>query len=139
MKRRLQFSLRGLLGLAALVCLSLGGRHLLETYGNSLDAEDPKAGLPIRVKARYFCLFGPTECYFDVGYETPDGSQLSDGTLGMSSGELAKRSWLCLYRIESELEPVDQPCQLIFYLYRLEKRWGGGRVWTVKEKIVDVK
>lgn len=140
-RRFLQFSLRGLLGVAALVCLFLGGRHLLETYGNRLDVEEARVGVPIRVNARYFCLLGPAECILQIGYETADGLPLSDRTFGNSGVDRAERSWLCLYGLESERPPIDQPRQLIVYLKRHEKPAGTGasRVWTIKEGIVDVK
>ena len=142
MKRRfLQFSMRGLLGFAALVCLCLGARHLLKTYGNWLEVEEARAGVPILVKARCIWPFGPTECCFYVGYETADGSTLSDRTSGVSNFDCVERSWLCLYSLESELMPVDQPRQLVVYVNRYEKPFGQrvGRFRHLKEKIVDVK
>jgi hypothetical protein len=140
-RRFLQISLRGLLGLAALVCLLLGGWHWIESYGNHLDIEEVRLGETIRVKARYFWLLGPAECQLEVGYETADESELSDGTLGVSMGDRVKRSWLCFYSMDEELDPVDRPCQLIVYFKRHEKftGQGGGRVWTLQEKIADVK
>jgi hypothetical protein len=139
-RRFLQFSLRGLLGLAALVCLALGTWHWIETYGNRLDVEGARVGVPVRVKARCLWPFGPTECYIYVGYETADGSPLSDGTSGVSNLDCVERSWLCLYSLESELMPVDQPRQVVVYTKRYEERGQGvGRFWHLKEKIVDVK
>ena len=140
MTRRFQFSLRALLAFAAVICVLLGGWHLLQTYGNRLDVENPRLGAPIRVKATYFCPLGPSQCHLSLGYMTADGSQLSDGTLGRSAGDMIKRSWLCLYSMESELEPVDQPCQLIIEFKRYEKppARGGGRVWDIEEQVVEV-
>jgi len=133
--------LRALLGLTATICLMLGGRHLLETYGNRVDVENVEIGAPIRIKATCFHFFGPAECEFSLGYTTADGSELSEGTLGWSDGPLVKRSWLCFYSFESELWAVNRPCQLIVYFHRHEKPagQGGDRVWTLQEKVVDVK
>ena len=141
-RRFVQFGLRGLLGFAVVVCLLLGGWNLLETYGNRLDVEDARVGQPMPVKATYFRLFGPPECYLEVGYDTQDGSELSDGTLGMSEFHTVKRSWMCLYSIETELEPVDRPCQLVVEFERYEKPWGhqtGTKVRKLQEKVIDVK
>lgn len=129
------------MGLAAVVCILLGGCHLLDTYGNWLDVGDAIIGQPIPVKATCIRLFGPPECYLEVGYDTADGSELSDGTLGMSEGHTVKRSWLCLYRIETEFEPVDRPCQLVFEFEQCEKPWGhqtGTKVRKLQEKVIDV-
>jgi hypothetical protein len=104
-RRFFQFSLRGLLGLAAFACLALGGRHLLETYG------------------------------------TADGSQFSDGTVGSVVGNRVRRTWLCLYSIEAELDPVERPCQIIVHFDRNEYAGPepGTPAWRLQEKIVDVK
>lgn len=142
MKRRfLQFSLRGLLGFAAIICLLLGARHLLETYGNRLDVEDAKVGDFIRVKARYFRVFGPSECVLEAGYKAADGSMLPTRNYGMSSIQSVEREWLCLYRSEWELYPVNGPCQLMLELKRYDAPDfdPDGKEWTIQEKIVDLK
>jgi hypothetical protein len=141
MSRRFQFSLRALLGFAVLACLVLAGRYLLGTYGTRLDVEIPRVGDPIRVKATYFRLFGPRECRLFVEYRIADGSLLSSGAIGASQGDIIKRSWLCLYTIETELEPIDRPCSLIVRLYRFDKfvLQSGGKFWPLKEKMVEVK
>lgn len=60
--------------------------------------------------------------------------------LGMSEENYVKRRWLCLYSMESELDPVDRPCQIIVELMRHEKPPGRGsrKVWTLKEKTIEV-
>jgi hypothetical protein len=123
-----------LLGLAALVCFSLGGWHLLETYGNRLDVDEVRIGAPIRIEASYVWLFGPEKCNLVVGYAIA-------GDSGSISKYLrVKRSWLCLYSVESDFDPVDRPCQIIIYFRRYSRFGRGfGRKWTLKEKIVDVK
>jgi hypothetical protein len=139
MSRRFQFSLRALLGLAAVVGLLLGGWHLLDTYGNRLDVDEVRIGAPVKIKAGYVCLFGPHECNLSVALESIDGSEIAPGIARVSEVDLVERSWLCLYRVEWEFEPVEQPCRLIVSFCRHEKFNRSGRLWTLKEKIMDVK
>lgn len=132
-RRFLQFSLRGLLGVAALVCLALGGRHLIETYGSSISVETTKAGEPILVRATYCCPFGPRECDLVVGYATADDGASVRRHFG------GKRSWLCLYKVECEFNLYQRPRQITLFLRRYEKTLEKGyRAWPVKERAVDV-
>lgn len=128
MRRRFQFSLRSLLGLAALVCVLLGGWHLLETYGTSVEVVNPRIATPIRIRGTYFWPFGPRECTLYVGYSR------SDDTGCVQKYLRAKKSWLCFYSVEYELDPVSRPCQIQAHFGRYEHSTG----WTIKEKIVDV-
>lgn len=95
----------------------------------------------IRVKARYFCVFGPSECVLEAGYKAADGSMLPTRNYGMSSVQLAAREWLCHYRMEWELYPVNGPCQLRLELKRYDTLdfAPDGKQWTIQDKIVDVK
>jgi hypothetical protein len=127
--------LRGLLGLAALICLVLGGWHLLHAYGTSLKVESPRVGEPFRVKATKFRPFGPRYCALEIVFE-----ELGDGTLGMMRSKLAERSWGCFYATEIDFEPIDHPCQVIVCLQRHERTPSmTGTSWRLREKIVDVK
>ncbi|HEV3342890.1 MAG TPA: hypothetical protein VG125_21130 [Pirellulales bacterium] len=133
-RRVLQFSLRGLLGLAAFVCLALGCWHLLETYGTSLKVESPRVGELFRVKATNFRPFGPPHCALEIVFEE------LGGTLGRTRSKLAERSWGCFYATEIDFEPIDHPCQVIVYLQRHERTGVmTGKSWLLKERIVDVK
>ena len=130
--------------MAALACLLLGGRHLLETCGNRLDVEQSGVGVPIRARVRYFRVLGPPECELEIEYETADGSQFSDGTVGSTFGNRVRRTWLCFYSMEHEFDPVDRPCRLI--VYARQHDWftedpfsEDGTVRTLRERIVDVK
>ncbi|HVW37404.1 MAG TPA: hypothetical protein VHB99_08860 [Pirellulales bacterium] len=106
MRRRFQFSLRALLGLAAGVCLLLGGKHLLETYGQRIEVEQPVVGKPIKIRARYIRLFGPSDVLIFIDVVTSTGREE-----GWAEG--AGRSWLCCYETETEImKPVKEPCQL---------------------------
>jgi hypothetical protein len=127
-RRFLQFSLRGLLGLAALVCLLLGARHLLETYGSSIRVESTRTGQPIHVKATYCLPFGPSECGLAVGYETDDKGSVRRHFA-------VKRSWICLYKVECDFPLYPRPRQITLFL----RRETGYRDWTVRESVVDVK
>ncbi|HVX14150.1 MAG TPA: hypothetical protein VHC22_23390 [Pirellulales bacterium] len=141
MKRRfLRFSLRGLLALLTLACVLLGIWHLLETYGDGLDVEDARVGTTIRVRARYFCPLGPRECPLALTYQTADGTALSEGMMGVSLGNRAERSWLCLYSTEFDLDPVDHPCQIRVAFGRYMRLGQGvSSLRTLKQKTVDVK
>jgi hypothetical protein len=133
-RRFLQFSLRWLLGLAALVCLCLGGRHLLETYGSRMEIETARIEA-LRVKATYCRLFGPPEHRLELEYEAID-SVLTHGAHSVHRGEMARRSWLCLYTIEGDFpNPVTHPCQLVVYF----RCYGEGGCENVKVATVDVK
>lgn len=139
-RRFLQFSLRGLLGAVVLLCLFLGGRHLLETYGSQIEIESARIGEPIYFKARYFCLFGPAQCHLGVACKAADGSWLTEGVYGATHDDHVKRSWLCLYTMKSGLYPVTRPCQVIVTFDRIEELPTGeteGRL--LKEVTVDVK
>lgn len=140
MKRRfLQFSLRGLLGFAAVVCLALGGRHLLETYGNSIEVRTARVGEPLRLKARYFCVLGPAERHLGLACEAADKSWLAEGVYGSTHSDIVKRSWLCLYTMEADLYPVTRRCQVVVSLDRLEEVGPGETEGTLlKETTVDV-
>jgi hypothetical protein len=107
--------LRGLLGLAALVCLLLGGRHLLNTYGNYIEAGDLALGEPIRVKGRMIRVFGPQRRQIQVAARnigTPGQRQMGD-TEGSSDMVWADRSWLCCYEFDCELDAMYIPGQWI--------------------------
>ena len=105
MSRRFQFSLRTLLGLAAIICLMLGGWHLLETYGNYMDVGDMAVGKPITVKGRVIRVLGPPKCWIEASSSVAD-EQLEDGS---SHAEWIRRSWLCCYEFEYELYPIKNP------------------------------
>jgi hypothetical protein len=132
--------LGGLSGFAVLVCLALGAKHLLETYGNRLDVEDAKVGDFIRVRARYFCVFGPPECELEAQSKEADGALLS-------WSNFVKREWLCLYRTDWELDPVNGPGQVTITIKRHDDPdryndpdWQPGMgERIIQEKIVDVK
>jgi hypothetical protein len=127
MSRRFQFSLRALLGLAAIASLSLGGWHLLETYGTYVDAENPRVGEPIRISGRFVWLFGPNECHLDIGHTWADESGCT------FSYCVGKRSWLCFYSVEQDFDPVDRPGQIEVFLNRREGLRRGllrKRSWT---------
>jgi hypothetical protein len=98
----------------------------MATYGAYVDTENPRVGEPIRVKGR--CFFLPDDCTLVLGYRTDD-------TGCVEKYLRAKRSLLCLYRAEYDLDPVDRPCQIVVYLNIHD----GADSWTVKEQIVDVK
>jgi hypothetical protein len=44
-----------------LICLGLGGWHLLMTYGQFIEAEPALVGQPIKIRGRYFHFFYASE------------------------------------------------------------------------------
>jgi hypothetical protein len=105
MSRRFQFSLRGLLGLATVACLLLGGWHLLKTYGNRIEVIGAS-----RVKGRYIRVLGPTQCHLVVAARGPDG------IVWWSHERDVKRSRLCCYDFDWELGPQPPDERLTFEL-----------------------
>jgi hypothetical protein len=105
MSRRFQFSLRTLLGFAALICLLLGGRHLLDTYGSHLEVSDAALGKPIRLKGRLVRVFGPAKCVVTFWGDVDQ----TDVCEWLHSKEV-ERSWLCFYEFDYEsFCSLDEP------------------------------
>jgi len=103
-RRFLQFSLRGLLGLAALPCFLLGSRHLLETYGPCMKVSDTSDG-KARVQWRFVRFFGRPEYTFGATFIS--SSELESWT-GVGS---IHRSWLCCYEFDQRYD--KEPGELI--------------------------
>jgi hypothetical protein len=136
-RRWAQFSLRTLLAVMAGICIFLGGRHLLETYGQRIEVDQSIVGRPIKVRARYIRLFGPPDCFVIVELATPTGD------VWFAVAEPAVRSWLCYYETEQiQMKPVHEPCQLSLTMGEiLELGQRGGkpeRRKIVKRITVDV-
>src|SRR5215469_7313719 len=104
MSRRLQFSVRALLGAAFAIGLMLGLLHLLEKYGQKIQPTQAVVGAPITINARYVRPFGPPECVIFVEARLPSGARLME--------KVAKRSWLCFYVVEFQAPPINEPFQL---------------------------
>jgi hypothetical protein len=115
----LQFSLRGLLGFSAIICLLLGGWHLLNTYGNYMEVGKLAVGKPIRVKGRFIRVFGPKRRTIAVGVSArnigaPESRQMGD-TEGSSRVAVVDRSWLCCYEFDRELDAMNIPGQWVIF------------------------
>jgi hypothetical protein len=110
MSRRFQFSLRGLLGIAAVVCAAFGGIHLLNAYGSWIEVSDLAVGKPVIVKGRYIRLFGPPKLLIFIQIKEPKPKGRF-GYYGSCVGSRQRR-WLCLYSLEAEFARLDEPCEL---------------------------
>lgn len=114
-RRFLQFSLRGLLGFSALVCLALGGWHWLDTYGSYMEVGDLAVGKPILVKGRVIHLFGPQRCWIQVSANHfPDN--------GLHHSGWVDRSWLCCYEFEFDLGVLYAPGGWIISSAEVDRR-----------------
>jgi hypothetical protein len=107
-RRFLQFSIRGLLSFAALVCLLLGGWHLLHAYGNYIKVSTAAVGKPMRVKGRLVRVFGPPKCSIEIDGHIPNRSSPL-----WREGTWAARSWLCCYEFDEETAPLMKPGELM--------------------------
>lgn len=71
MSRRFQFSLRALLGLAVIVCLCFGARHIYVMHVASYVIADAKVGEPIVLRGQFFLLDAPASMGIRVGIAEP--------------------------------------------------------------------
>jgi hypothetical protein len=101
MSRRFQFSLRALLGLAAVVCLLLGCWHLLTKHGQYVVATPAKIGEPITVDGQLVCFCGPSLLYVELVGEPPLDRLVQNIYV-------IKRSWGCLYRLKTKIDPISR-------------------------------
>ena len=121
MTRRFQFSLRALLGAAVVVCLLLGGWHLLWTYGQYVEAEPAKLGRSFSVKGRILRPAGPQELAYHFRIERPDGVCLLNL---FGEGYIARKGWLGTYRIDTTVELYESdigPGEYRLSLYTLQR------------------
>jgi hypothetical protein len=127
-RRFLRFSLRGLLGLVALVCLALGGRHLLDVYGDRIDVLDARVGETIHVRARRVRFLGPPKQLFDLQIDRPETGQF------WFFYRWAERSWGFLYTVDAEFRPISTQGDLTVTLYEnkeTDPRLAGEGRWRV--------
>jgi hypothetical protein len=64
-RRWFQYSLKSLMAAVVLICLGLGGWHLLFKYGQYVEAESAVVGQPIKIRGRFFHFFASED---DRGY-----------------------------------------------------------------------
>jgi hypothetical protein len=57
MVRRFQFRLKSLMATVVVICLGLGGWHLLWTKGRYVEAEPALVGQPIKIRGRFLHFF----------------------------------------------------------------------------------
>src|SRR5690242_4654325 len=103
MPRRFQFSLKTLLWLTATVCLLLGARHLLETYGRYMKIGNIALGESIAIRGQVIHLFGPPKIYVEI-----QSYNLEAPSLAWTSWGWLERSWLCRYDF-NETALIDTP------------------------------
>ena len=102
-RRWFQFRLRSLLGLVFVICLGLGGWHLLFVYGQYVEAEPAVVGQPIKVHGRFF---GRDERYY-LAASPVDEPTFSGRCFGIGwYGEAESVGWW-MYEFEGNLSPLD--------------------------------
>jgi hypothetical protein len=123
-RRFLQFSLRGLLALTVLVCLFLGARHLLKTYGNQIEAIGKS-----RIKGRYIRVLGPTQHHLVVAARFANDD---DDLVRWTHEAKVDRSWLCCYDFDWELGPQPFDDRLTFDLCQ----WDETKLAVIKSNAI---
>jgi hypothetical protein len=62
-RRWYQFNLKSLMAVVVLICLGLGGGHLLFVYGQYVEAEPAVVGQPIKIRGKFFHFGGKDPAY----------------------------------------------------------------------------
>jgi hypothetical protein len=84
------------------ICLGLGGWHLLWTKGQYVEAEPVVVGQPIKIHGRFFRFFaGDEQRRYHIVVEKPGRR------MWITHGD-ADTAWWCL-AIEVELHQIDEP------------------------------
>jgi hypothetical protein len=105
-RRWFQFSLRSLLGLVVVICLTLGGWHLLMTYGQWVEAEPAVVGQPIKIHGRFFHFFaGEHSGRYELLIARRWNSTMRSWGFETTARQL---SWW-RYDVEYTLDLVDKP------------------------------
>jgi len=101
-----------MLGVVAVICLGLGGWHLLMKYGQYVEAEPAVVGQPIKIHGRFFHFFaGEDSGCFEVRIDRKNGSRE-----GVQVNSVETQSVWCRYDVEIELAPVDEPTEFTMWL-----------------------
>ena len=100
MSRRFQFSLRSLLAAGAVVCLSLGGWHVLTIRSQYVAGLSAKVGEPITIEAQLVRFCGPRVLYVELADNPPLDRVVYHNQYIM------ERSWGCLYRLSETIDPM---------------------------------
>jgi len=111
MARRFQFRLKSLMAAVVLICLGLGGWHLLWTKGQYVEAEPVVVGQPIKIRGRFFhfCA-GEDSGKHDFSVECDSSGR------GMRGATSADNSGWGRYDFEIDLPSVDVPCEFTITL-----------------------
>ena len=104
MSRRFQFSLRGLLGLAAIFCILLGSGHIVATYGSYVAANPTKVRQPVAIYGRIVRPFGPAQLDYAIAWQTPGNDDPGRRNYWMPFR--SDRKWLCFYDIRAEIRNI---------------------------------
>jgi hypothetical protein len=103
-RRWYQFNLKSLMAIVAMICLGLGGWHLLLKYGRYVEAEPALVGQPIKIHGRFLHFFaGADSGQYELIVRSKKSSFRQSG--------IADRSGWGRYAIEAEYESrfVDRP------------------------------
>jgi hypothetical protein len=116
-RRWYQFNLKSLMAIVVVICLGLGGWHLLFTYGQYVEAEPAVVGQPIKIRGRFFHFGGEATRKYNLDvFECCSNSQ--NGHLVRGT---AHQIGLGRYELEFEMDPVNEPTE-----FTLELRPKGG-------------
>jgi hypothetical protein len=87
-------------------------------------------GAPLTIKARYVRPFEPPECILFVEVHLSSGTRLME--------KVAKRSWLCFYRVEFQAPPINEPFQLEVLMGEFTGSAGSRSTKVAKRQTIDV-
>jgi len=115
MARRFQFSLKSLMAAVAVICLGLGGWHLL--FRQYVEADPAVVGQPIKIHGRFVRFSEEDE---DAGwngrYDLFFDEVLDSGSHSWVVTGIAEQSFGCRYDVEIEVDPVHEPTEFTLEL-----------------------
>jgi len=96
LRRWFQFRLKSLMAFVVVICIGLGGWHLLMTYGQWVEAEPAVVGQPIKIRGRFFHLGRPGTVYC--------GISISGNDHVIETGAHAEYAGFCRCTIDCDLD-----------------------------------
>jgi hypothetical protein len=106
-RRWYQFSLKSLMAIVVVICLTLGGWQMLMTFGQWVEAEPAVVGQPIQVSGRFF-HFGEKKTEYGCPYDLVLKRSSVSGS-GESRKACGWRTGWRRYNFRMKLRPVDEP------------------------------
>jgi len=91
-----------------LICLGLGGWHLLLKHGQFVEAEPAVVGQPIKIHGRFFRIFGGDDSgRYYLAAAPVDDPTFSGRCIGIGWYGEAEHVGCWMYEFEGNLSPLD--------------------------------